>query len=1169
MSEKNTNYTPAQEASIHHVGGPLLMSAGAGSGKTFTLQQRIAYALSPESGPAVENVKEILAITFTKKAAAEVKSRVRSELMARGMRDQALLVDDSWIGNTHSVCEHILRAHALELGIDPDFEVMDEADAEELLQRAFSIVLGRRRREGDAVCDTLAHDYGFKMASNASLPNMAKQIIRQANLQADGFDSITCGEPVNHSNVEGLRALLVAYEAVAASSCSESEKNTANTAIGMIHGALSSSAAEVDSLEDDEHFIAFLSTVPVSTLRGNKDKELREKVQRIYADIACSAYFSYSAELARDLVELAREVSDEYERLKAEARAVDLAGLVKLCLNGFRDHPQIAEGYRSQFKLVMVDEFQDTNHMQEELVRLLCGENLSNLCTVGDSQQSIYRFLNADVNVYTNHKQEMRSPQVGALCSELSENFRSHTDILSFVRKVCGQPDYFIEEFLDLKPARDESRVACPYQSKRPRVQVQAVDRGFSIKAARAVEANAIASWFAELRDAGHSPDDMVLLMGKTTDVETYAQALRDYGLPCMITGGNAFYQTPEVGLVEQLLKALANPADTEALYEILTGELVRLSASDLLWLATLLPDPAAESAQDGKESSSTPGKPRRCDLDRRLPKQLPENASPCLCFAAELLESAWEQLGVRPPSKVVMGVLEDSGYLARLYEKGINGRAVAANLIKAVKIIRDIEEKDGFDIARVSRRFSWRRANGKEKMGTLIGGQEGIVRIMTTHSSKGLEFPIVAVASCYDVDDEASCLEMTAVDGRLYLSLQPGKREEWKPVEGRVAKRVAALADSLEESGIDTARAVVEARDAGELKVAIRARCKQEAYFEAKRLFYVAATRAAEALNISFICKVQDYQKGIATSTSVINDILLGLFGEETLPDFSTKVDYAGTEPLDLYLVTGDSPYNGKACGERGEASRLRRYPQLKERPRLATVSSKAAQQPVFSYSSIAEGDEGMQQAMASKPRVFKLQEDEATSFGAAFHQLARFSVLKSADEAYESVDRMISAYSIEDAKRLYGAVLRWTGSELFACVQGFEQCVPELSFCLPIKGEDGSELFLDGDMDLYCYNTGDGAAPSEVLIVDFKTGGDEDEDLVMLQGKHLLQAQCYAYAALTQGAEHVSLAFARVEFEDPEAPGQPQLVTYEFSQEDLPEITRTITQVRNAVEG
>ena len=135
---------PQQLQVVKTLDRPLFVSAGAGSGKTFTLTRRIVYALSPESGPFVEHLDQVLAITFTKDAAAEIRDRVRRALIDEGMDEEALTVDDAWISTIHGMCSRILRAHALELGIDPEFTVLTDTD--ELMDQAVEHVLARATR---------------------------------------------------------------------------------------------------------------------------------------------------------------------------------------------------------------------------------------------------------------------------------------------------------------------------------------------------------------------------------------------------------------------------------------------------------------------------------------------------------------------------------------------------------------------------------------------------------------------------------------------------------------------------------------------------------------------------------------------------------------------------------------------------------------------------------------------------------------------------------------------------------------------------------------------------------------------------------------------------------------------------------------------------------------
>ena len=129
--------TPGQKTIITTLDKPLMVSAGAGSGKTFTLTQRIAYAF--ETG-YLDSIDQILAITFTRKAASELKTRIKKQLLSMGLTDEALRIDDAWISTIHGMCSRILKEHALELGLDPAFELLSDVEQKTLLETALNQV---------------------------------------------------------------------------------------------------------------------------------------------------------------------------------------------------------------------------------------------------------------------------------------------------------------------------------------------------------------------------------------------------------------------------------------------------------------------------------------------------------------------------------------------------------------------------------------------------------------------------------------------------------------------------------------------------------------------------------------------------------------------------------------------------------------------------------------------------------------------------------------------------------------------------------------------------------------------------------------------------------------------------------------------------------------------
>ena len=187
-------FKPGQLKCVTTLDAPLVVSAGAGSGKTFTLTQRIAWALlpgsAPDGGAFLDGIEQVMAITFTEKAAGEIKSRVKATLRAEGMADEALKVDDAWISTIHGMCSRILRTHAVELGIDPAFSVLDPAHADDMLRMSVQKALSS---ENEFVSprgfNALFSEYAARSTgprSSDSVEDMVLSLVRVASANPEG-----------------------------------------------------------------------------------------------------------------------------------------------------------------------------------------------------------------------------------------------------------------------------------------------------------------------------------------------------------------------------------------------------------------------------------------------------------------------------------------------------------------------------------------------------------------------------------------------------------------------------------------------------------------------------------------------------------------------------------------------------------------------------------------------------------------------------------------------------------------------------------------------------------------------------------------------------------------------------------------------------------------------
>ena len=908
------NYTPEQERCVECLIGPVDVSAGAGSGKTFTLTQRIARALvQPNTG--VDDIDQICAITFTEKAAAELKARVRSTLRSEGLFQQAGKVDDAWISTIHGMCSRILHASALDLGLDPRFQVLDEKDADELLEQSVDQVLQLQQIAGSQDYALLLREYPFKgFGKEACLSDLLKQMITTASSLPRGLDELeVCRKEELPSGL--AKRLLLAFEELRDAYASlkpgvnnDQGRKQVEQGVQALQEFLASGGQDPDDL-----MRALEGCPKVRKCGGATQKSVCDDCRSVHYEVLVQVIMLRGGKLLDQLMGLAREADRAFTQAKRERALLDNNDLIRETLRAL-EMPQIHDRFKNKFRLVMVDEFQDTDSMQIAIVKHLAGPNMQYLCTVGDAQQSIYAFRGADVAVYREHQQALDDPrliQAGGKPSKLmlSRNFRSHGDVLAFVKAVCSQPQVFGSSFLDLSAVYD----GAGYKAAEPRVQLELAftPDGMKSKAEDRlqVQAQRVADYFRRMHEGGHALSDMVLLLGSTTHADLYAQAVRDQGFDCVIAGGSLFSRAPEVQTAATLLGAVANPRDGQLLFQALSSQAFALGADDLLQLAT------AVDKQTGRRSRRSLAKGLR-QLARDLREGSPSGAcaSPGLAHAAKVMEKAQAGLRLRPLHQVLQGVLLDSGWAARLQEQGAEGAAVLGNLMKAVRMVRQLEEETTLGPVSIARRFRDMVEGGlKEAPGALNAQGQDAVRIMTIHASKGLEFPVVALAD-FDRNPQESALVIRRVGGVSFASLKPATRKIGGSdrLQSEAFKDVRAQLEEWREGPLT----VTELRDAN--AAVFRSLMVMEAQKadleETQRLFYVGATRAKEALCV--FMNVKEGKAGIQNScTEMVGSISTALFGAKGFPCESQEVDYGGSEParFTVTLVNAEAPQDSE----------------------------------------------------------------------------------------------------------------------------------------------------------------------------------------------------------------------------------------------------------------
>lgn len=1201
---------PQQLQVVKTLDRPLFVSAGAGSGKTFTLTRRIVYALSPESGPFVEHLDQVLAITFTKDAAAEIRDRVRRALIEEGMDEEALTVDDAWISTIHGMCSRILRAHALELGIDPEFTVLTDTD--ELMDQAVEHVLGRATApdvapELAASLKTLYAWYpmageGGPFGAGTTIKGLVRDLLELSSQLPGGMDDVRVARGQADTS-----ALADAYRAALGTSKATTEK--AQVALD----AIDAFEASGKTMEDAARLM-----MSCSMPRASKafPKEQVELLKAEAADAFINIVLACGGPALDALVGLARAVEAEYRALKADQSALDNNDLLRMAYEALRDYPAIRAAYEGRFKMVMIDEFQDTDQMQVDLIRYLTGAGERALCTVGDAQQSIYRFRGAEVEVFRRQERKVGSsaaPETAVASDapagelvKLVRNFRSHDEVLRYVARVFdGDTGGLMQGFLDLEPSDDREDKLKAKASRRQAIFVA----GGSTQERTQAKARAIAERFQALVKAGQPQGDMVLLLGRMTNADVYAQAFRDQGLDCVIAGGSVFAQAAEVQTVRALVCALANPADTaQGLMPLLASPMFALGAQEFLALATKLDEQTGETSR------------RNIDAGIMSDSDVPGlQGLPLVTRAREVLRYALRRVGRDSFAAVARDVVNASGWFVRLAQRGPEGKAIAANVLKALDAVAEAETELGNSPRSIALAFD-RFLAGKEAPGALNEEGDGAVRIMTVHASKGLEYPVVAVAECFGVRKSSGAAQMGRVEGGAQVVALPARFDGVKLADGTFVKGddvKKQFEHAFKGKGTslwlppELMEDVCATGSPAEAFARLRNDDLQLSLEERARLLYVAMTRARELVILAMDAGVSRGKLCAPTfdvETDLTYDVLRRILPTDALgmPQLDAdRLVFDNSQPGDYELISladftfGEQAFEANASLD-VEGRLVRGDTDAADNAARSTVPGPADPKPdsfelvypqavgvrmgicpypmrdSYSYSSIAAALHAETEDRAAEAHV-PMDEagDDAESdgsemtdadvaavepagnpmaLGSAFHAACQWLIEMGADALpAERVDALARLWCLtpEQRERFDVALNRWLKSAVRADLLAWPCVRAEVPFfSLGCEDEDIARYgaYAEGAIDALATNPADSSC---ALVIDYKTGGAPDETPEQLQEKHALQARVYSDVLHKAGFEAVTVKFVRVEQPDPTIfvePAEPQVVTYNF---------------------
>lgn len=812
----------------------ILVEAGAGSGKTQMLAERMAAGVAA----GAYHVEHMAAVTFTRKAASELRGRFHlalEEALAvalaqasagpaeseRIARLEAALsnLERFFAGTIHSFCARLLRERPVESGVSPGFSELDEVQDVELRQRVWRDFVTSARAAGDPqMMDLLACDIKPK-----DLDDAFAKVCENEDVEFPPGEAV-CPDPAQAWTA--TEAFWTALQQHLPSSIDPDSTCKIQDAarvferrLRVSRGRLANPAVVAGLLgiwdRDSKIVQKWWADSPADK------KRLRDLIQGLHEDYRAVTVTPYLAQwrqyIYRLSIGLLTRARNDAGRERRRLNVLNYGDLLNLTATALRQNVDVRRALQQKYRFLLVDEFQDTDPVQAEICFWLAEDGAAAptsgtsqppdwrtvalrpgaLFVVGDPKQSIYRFRRADIDIYNRVRARFSEPGVGRVLP-LTRNFRSAPQLCQwandvFTTRFPAEPTVYAPRFapLDADPAKTQAGQVVTLTHVGPKEDVHTTD------------AAAIARYIRSEADAGRRQfSDFLILTRKRKHVAHYAHALEALNIPVEASGAGAFGHSREVQALTQLLRALADTQDPLALIAVLRGPLFGLS------------DPALFAFKQAGSWFSV-----------FQPADAPAQPGDPVATALEALSRYYRFTRVLPVAGALERILEDTGYLALAATTpgGVN----AGDVVHAVDRVRQVVEAGG-SLADAADALDADGEDGSDVESLpLEPGRTDVVRLMNLHKAKGLEAHVVFLA------DPLNDVRHGRVD--VHIERADLHARGWLKI---VRKSDTSFAETLLGEHADW-----PTHEAAELPYLTA---------EEDRLLYVAATRARQMLVVS-----------------------------------------------------------------------------------------------------------------------------------------------------------------------------------------------------------------------------------------------------------------------------------------------------------------------------
>lgn len=892
MSE--VKWTEEQSQAIHEKGSNILVAAAAGSGKTAVLVERIINKIIQEE----IDIDKLLVVTFTNAAASEMRERILNAIYKKieeeptnlRLQKQITLLNKSNICTIHSFCLDVIRNNFYEINISPNFRIGDTAEIEllkeEVLDELFEdlylkedegflklLEIYTSYKDDEPLKDIVKSIYNFIQSAPFPEKWLAEKVkLFDIDIENTDFAETVWGKIILNNYKECIEENILGLKKIKKELDAENELEKFSQALRLDIENLESLLVNLNSWDKSYElaktfsFVRWPSSKKINSETPALVKEKRDMINAKFKKLKDSIFIYTSAEVLADLKDMYEvlnllqaiilKFNENYKKAKLERNIIDFNDIEHLALkilikdeDGKYVPSEIAKKYQDKFEEIAIDEYQDSNMVQEYILTSISKGN--NIFMVGDVKQSIYKFRQAMpelfLNKYKTYKLKKEKSETDDLKIQLFKNFRSRKNILDttnvifqeIMSKDLGDVDYNEDEYLNLGATYEEPQLENIDFAGKTEINIINLedttkdvqeDEEDNVKTERIensiLEARYVAKKINELVNSNYyvldkkegyrkvTYKDIVVLLRSTTELSPiYEKEISDLGMPVYSETSTEYLNSVEIQIIMSCLKIIDNPMQDIPLVTVMRSMIGGFTDNDLIEIRL------ADKYENFYESIVK----ARIQVNEELRNKIDS--------FLELINNWREASEFLALDELIWKIYMDTGYYnyVGLMQNGKLRQANLKMLFERAKQYESASFKGVFNFINFIDKLKLR--NNDLGAAKIIGENENVIRIMSIHKSKGLEFPVVFLSST------GKNFNLKDLREKILIHQEIGFGPNYENSELKIEYPTLA-------------------------KEAIKMVSKRESISEEMRVLYVALTRAKEKLIITGIEK--DLQKSI-----------------------------------------------------------------------------------------------------------------------------------------------------------------------------------------------------------------------------------------------------------------------------------------------------------------